>query len=327
MNYTVKSIFTLSVLVVTAAAAHAAPVGMAAHVTGKPEWKSDAAWKPLNTLQRLETGDAVRCGPGESAVIVLFGNGGRYTVGAGTTGTVSATGVAGGKSLGAPSGASAAVAQRLAGARTGSVMAREGASFERLHPQKAVDLAARLSPPVHDWLRADERSFTVKTMAGADSYQFTLFDVRDYVVFSQTVAPGANGPVVEIPANVKLTPRRPYTWRLHGFKNGRVLPASSWGITTVLTPEDEAQIAAGEKELLGADGKLVNDPVQLALLVELYRSYGVLQNAVEVLEADALREQPGLEATRGEIFAQAGGYAVMLADKARHSSGAIAGDN
>jgi hypothetical protein len=324
MKHTFKIVSCLSLLTISATLAHAVPVGMAARVTGKTELKVGSGWKPIRVLQRFEAGDTVRCGPGASAVVVLFDRGGRYDIGAGATATISANDVAGAKLAKAPSGASSAVAQRLAGARTGAVMARPATNYERLHAQ-APAAEAKIPPP-HDWLRPDERSFSVNALDSAQTYVFTLFDPKDYILFTQTITPVGGTVKVDIPEAVKLESRRAYTWRLHGFKDGRVMTRSRWGITTMLSAEDEAQLVENEKSLLTAEGKLPDDDTDLAVLADLYRSYGVLQNALEILDGEAFNAQPEIETTKGEIFAQAGVYAKALAAQAREASKALGGE-
>ena len=47
----------------------AVPVGMACHLTGKPEVGTGGKWKPLRLMQRLQAGDTVRCSAGAEAII------------------------------------------------------------------------------------------------------------------------------------------------------------------------------------------------------------------------------------------------------------------
>jgi hypothetical protein len=54
------------------------------------------------------------------------------------------------------------------------------------------------------------------------------------------------------------------------------------------------------------------DTTALVLLSELYRSYGVMEKALEVLESPRLLTQPGIQEAQAEIYRQAGRYAQLL---------------
>src|SRR5881227_1666176 len=108
----------VSLLLFLSSSASADPVAMACHVAGKAEVRTGAgAWQPLRVLQKLEPGAIVRSGAGADAVLVVFATGERFRVASGSQGIVEARTVRGGKSLGALSGPSAAVAQTLGGSR------------------------------------------------------------------------------------------------------------------------------------------------------------------------------------------------------------------
>jgi hypothetical protein len=300
---------------------------MACHLEGRPAWKAAAGWKPLRLLQRLEAGSLIRCAAGDLAVIVLYADGGRYKIGPGSTATIGARSVTGAKALGSAGAAAASVAQRLGGARNGAVMARPAAALQRLHFQDPAVPPIPNAAPAADWLRQNERSWHMGALPGAHSYRFTLFDPKDYVLFSGPVGqPPAAGSTdigaatieVALPDDVVLRPRRPYVWRLHGFAaDGKLVPASRWGILTVLTDADAVAVAKSSSALLGADGKLSGDAAQLALMTDMYSSYGLLENALEVLDSEPMNQQPGIEETRLKIVGPAGNYARMLVETAR----------
>lgn len=305
-----KKLLCITLLGILARAACAVPVGMAVHLEGKPQAQSGGAWKPLRVLQKLSVGDSVRCGAGDGAVVVLFAGAKRFQIGANATANIGAESVSNAKLLGAARGASARVAASLGGARTGAILFRPAPSYKRLHFQgKTDDVKA---PPSRDWLREGERTWEMNAIANATSYVFSLIDPKDYVVWSGTITGNAERVSVALPESVKLKSQRPYVWRLQGFTDAGKLTASYWGITEMLSAEDETKLLADEKDLLNDDGTLPDDVTQLALLVETYRNYGVVENALELLARDALNMQPGVDETRDEILALAGPYAQML---------------
>src|SRR5689334_13914290 len=149
----------------------AAPAGMAYHLTGKPQARVNGAWGALRMLQKLEAGDAVRCGAGDSAVIVIFKSGEQFKVGAGGTGTMQADKVAGAQSLGGLRGPSVRVARALTGARTGAVMARPGSAPSSLTPQAQGWILD--NQRVIEWTPAQ---VSINPPITASSYSFVLFD-------------------------------------------------------------------------------------------------------------------------------------------------------
>lgn len=251
----------------------AAPVGMACSIKGKPEVKSGDAWRPLRLLQRLEAGDALRCGAGEEAIVVLFGNGQRYQVGAGAQATVAATSLAGAKMLAAAGGPSARAAKALGGARLGAVMARPPVSHERLTPQST------------GWITpgADGNVKLAWTpLAGAEAYSFSLRDQLDDVVWHERTA--ADKAETAIGAT-GLQLRRPYVWQLVSFgKSGKPIK-SRWGVITFLNAADGDELTQSAAPLLDEAKQNPNDTTPHALLAELYRSYGVYERTLDELEA------------------------------------------
>src|SRR5437868_2881636 len=107
------------------AAASAAEPAMLFYVSGRVEAKhGGAAWRSARALQRLAEGAQVRCGSGAKAGVLLIDTGERFEVSGASPATIRQNGVEGARSLGRPAGLSVRAAQRLAGARTGALLAR-----------------------------------------------------------------------------------------------------------------------------------------------------------------------------------------------------------
>ena len=218
--------------------AHAAPVGMACHIKGRPDWKSGNTWRPLRTLQKLESGDAVRCSAGEEAIIVLFGNGKRYRVKAGATAIAGAATLRGATALADASGPSMRVAQALGGARVGAVMARPATSHQRLTPQ----FSGYIVPDEGDQARLEWTP-----IAGAREYSLSLSDWFDDVVWSGRVAAENNFATITFPA---LQLRRAYVWHLAAIgRSGKPVAAVCWGTVTFLSEEDAAALSTAAAPL------------------------------------------------------------------------------
>ncbi len=281
--------------------AGAAPVGMVCHMTGQPQMRSGAAgaWQPARLLQKLDAGDALRCGPGAEAVVVLFAGGQRFQVGAGADAVVGANSVQGARSLGALDGPSSRVAATLGGSRAAAVLARPAQSHERLTPT---------SP---GWHLASERVFSWPPLANADAYTFTLFDGNDNVVWSARVSEASAAYPDDLPA---LAQKRPYVWRLVPFgRSGKPLPEARWGILAFLTQADADRLSADAQELQRQDQANPQDVTALLLLAELYRSYGVLEKTLETLEDLRLKDEPGITQALDETYGQVSAYARTLA--------------
>ena len=76
--------------------------------------------------------------------------------------------------------------------------------------------------------------------------------------------------------------------------------------------EDADQLTA-EAQALEAQARAEStDTTALVLLAELYRSIGVMEKALEVLENPQLLCQPGIQEAQEEIYRQAGRYAQLL---------------
>lgn len=267
----------------SSALAFADPAGMAAHVKGPVE----AGGKPVKLLQRLEPGTQVKVGAGGEAVIVLFGNGARYKVGAGQTATVNANAVAGGQKMADLGGPSAGVVQMLGGSRVGAVVSRVGSSLQRLIPD---------SP---GYLETGLPQFIWQPSTGGKSYTFTLFDAADNILWStRTDATSAAYPATAM----ALVEKRPYLWRITAFgASGKPVESRS-GLITILTPADAAQVRDLETNLR-AQAKATGDSTPLLLLADTYRTYGMAGKALEVLDELSQADEPGVDDARADVYA------------------------
>ncbi|HEY0075215.1 MAG TPA: hypothetical protein VGB77_14040 [Abditibacteriaceae bacterium] len=267
--------------------AWAAPVGMAAQVKGSVTLKKADKEAPLKLLQRVESGDVVRTGAGAQAIIVLFDGGARYQIGAGQSATIRPGQVIGATKMAGMSGPSAAVAQKLGGARVGAVMARPARTVERMTPQ------------FPGWLPLDKPKFEWLPLTGALNYTFTLFDQFDNVIWSVQT----DKLFAEFPANAPaLREQRPYLWRLSGFgTTGRPVQDSRFGLVTFLSSAEGEALnkLAGE---LQAQAKNAEDKTPFFMLAEAYREKGVLGRTLEVLEEESLRDEEGLEGAKSDVI-------------------------
>jgi hypothetical protein len=272
----------------------AASVGMATHVLGKTEIRSagGGAWKPLRLMQPLDAGTQVRCGAGAEAVVVLFENAARYKIGPGATATLGPHQVSGAVRDTALPGPAIRIAKAMGGSRLDAFIARPAQSHQRLTPQ------------FPGWMAEGERHFDWAAMPGAATYSFTLFDPNDNVVWSaRGTDPKAEYPV-ELPY---FALRRPHVWRLVAFSpGGKPLPGARWGLVTFLSQQDIDQLTAEVHTLEALAQTESTESTGLVLLAELYRSYGVLEKALEVLESPQLASQPGIQEAQEEIYRQAG---------------------
>lgn len=279
--------------------AMAAPAGSAIGVTGKPEYraKGATAWAPLQLRQKLEPGDAVRCGAGAQATLVLFSTGERFQVSAGKEAVIDAAAISGAQSLGALQGPSARVAKALAGAPTGVVRARPAPSHRRLQARGPC------------WLVEGDRKLQWDPEAGAASYVLTLFDQADNVVWSQrTTEPSAEYPADLAPLGF----RRPYLWKLTFFGRSGKPAGSRWGVITFLSAADAERLTADEKDLLAAVQAAPEDATPRLLLADLYQSYGVMERTLEVLDDLRPSGQPGLLEALDAAYRQVSPMAHML---------------
>ncbi len=283
-------------LTLAAAPALAAPVGMAAHVSGTVTLNHEGKALPLRLLQRLEPGDTVQAGAASGAVLVLFGDGSRFQVGPGGRATVTGNGITGAQKMAAFAGPSAGVVKLLGGSRVGAAISRQANSLQRLLPN---------SP---GWIEAGQTHLDWLPIAGAAYYTFTLFDQHDNVVWSGK----AGAPSVSDPALAGLQPKRPYLWRLAGFTTGgKPLPEARSGLITFLAPEDIKTLSASAADL-NAPAPAGNDTTPLLLLAELYRSYGVVGKTLEVLEDERLRNEPGAGEAHAQVIAEQSAFVQAI---------------
>lgn len=281
--------------------AEAAPVGMAAHVSGNVSVTSDGKKKPLRLLGRLEDGSTISCGPGSSAVVVLFGSGERFQVGAGKTASVRAASVQGAQRLAELSGPSANAVKLLGSARVGAASSRQAKSLQRLLPDSTgyFDSAA----PRFDWI----------AVPGASRYTFTLFDGNDNLVWTtSTEQTGATYPI----GAPKLQERRPYLWTVSALSAaGKSVTETRGGLITLLSSDDIRAL-----ESLAADlqnqAKTTTDNTPLLLLAEVYLSYGVTGRALEVLEDERLHEDGGIADAKADVYAGLSSFARAMAGPA-----------
>jgi hypothetical protein len=296
-------VYFLSVLflVLSLGGSHcAASVGMASHVLGKAEVRlaGGGSWQPLHLMQRLDAGAQVRCGAGAEAVIVLFESAERYKVGSGAAATVGPNQVKGGVRESALPGPAIQIAKAMGGSRLDAFIARPAQTHERLTPQ------------FPGWMLEGERQFQWAAIPGAASYSFTLFDPNDNVVWSARVT----DPKAEYPAELPyFALRRPHLWRLVAFsQSGKPLPGARWGFIAFLSQQEVDQLTAEAQSLQELAQTEGADSTGLVLLAELYRSSGVLEKALEVLESPQLVSQPGIQEAQEEIYRQASRYAQTL---------------
>lgn len=286
------------------------PIGMACHIKGQPEIRNNQTkkWESLRLLQKLETGDTVRCKPGSEAIIVLFGNGERYQVGAGQQGEIQTGSVAGAKSLGGLKGPSALAISKLGGSRTGAAFIR---TVPGISPTKIPALRERGKFP--DWITDTDRVFKWDKNEIAASYTFTLCDPAngdEVVWFAQT-----EGDHVEVPGSLNLKNYRPYVWRLSVRKKSNEILHSlcRWGVLTQLKDEDVPTIKTETAALTRQAAENSADPLPHVLLAEYNRGYGLLLLAKENLEAASDRKEDTKE-ERIAVFGQLGYLGSLMAE-------------
>jgi hypothetical protein len=296
--------------------AWAAPVGMIADMKGAPQVKVGSAWTRLRLLQRLEPGQVVKAPAGSEASIVVFANGQRYKVAAGQQATVTENGINGGQRLAALGGASARVAQRLGGSRTGAVRGRP--------PEAANPLSAQFK----GWMLEGERTFQWDAIGRWDAasnqqvnaplYSFTLFDQYDTPLWTTRTAELQATYPADLPplqaTNLGGT-RRVYTYRLIPLdeKGAPILSLlSKWGVVTFLRQADADALMAEEQEFQPQYEANKDDPITLALRAELYRRYDVLQKVLETFQGGQF-EPEAFQPTVNEILQQVGRFASALA--------------
>jgi len=168
----------------------------------------------------------------------------------------------------------------------------------------------RLQPDYPGWMMEGERQFSWAPIPRAASYTFSLFDQNDNVIWSQRVT----DPKAEYPADLPFfSLRRAYVWRIVALgTSGKPLPESRWGILTFLSTQDAQQLTTEAKELEAQAKTEPNDATTLVLLAELYRSYGVLEKTLEILERPELENQSGIKEAQAEAYGEISRYALLL---------------
>lgn len=290
----------LVLFLLMASEAAAATVGMVTRLTGKVEFcaAQGSDWKPLRLMRRLDAGDRVRCAADSEAVITIFASAEQCTVAAGSTVTLDAKGIKGAQKVAGLRGSGIQIARAMAGDRPGGFEARPAQAHQRLQPGYP------------GWILEGERELTWAAIPRAASYTFTLFDKNDNVVWSQRVIDTKAQYPAELPF---FTLRRPYVWRLVAFgASGKPLPESRWGILTFLSEKDAQQLASDAKELEEQAKSESKDTTLFFLLAELYRSYGVLEKALETLERPELEKQEGIKEAQEEVYREISRYALLL---------------
>ena len=297
---------TLSALFIGAAAlfisqiSHATPVGMIAHLSGDLAALSGGKKTPLRLLSRVEEGATLVSGPKTSAILVLFRDGSRYQIGPRARVEVGARNVAGARLLAALSSPSAGAARLLGQARVGAITARD--------PSRTFQ---RITPNFQGYLVGETPRFDWTAIEGAARYSFTLFDAADNVVWNvSTDQTSAN-----YASPTPLAPKKPYLWKLSGFSaSGKPTDKSLWGLITLLSSED-ARALDELTATLSAEPQSQTDPSALWLLVETYRSFGVVNNALELLDSEVLQGNPDVPAVRDQIFDSLSPFARALAGR------------
>ena len=295
-----------------------APVAMVRARTGAVTFRHGSGnWMDLRPMQGLAAGDSIRCGPGAKATVILFQGGKLVNVGPGEakvepTALVGSNVMAGGNVRIPASTGSAGntgrtggfndIGGRIGGYRTEGfrLVSRTDQSPSRLNPDSPGWVIG--TRPVFRWLSPSK---------DATSWTFTLFDSNDNVVWStrtsdrQEIQPGIVIGVASFPEEEEVHPlleERPYTWMVTAFsQEGNPLPnGRRWGIITPLSQEQADQLQAAVRETFGdlanqgnlrdaaVQTQLKNDPSYASSLLTLafvYRSYGVLQRTIEILQA------------------------------------------
>lgn len=279
--------------------AQAAPVGMIAQVKGQVSTSHGGKKAPARLLGRLEPGTTLSVGPGSSAIVVLFGDGTRYQLGANAQATVAASGVTGGTKMAGLSGPSANAAKLLGNARVGAIMARPPATYQRLLPSSPSYF---LNPtPRFEWLAEPN----------AVRYTFTLLDSYDNVVWAtSTDQIGLDYPATVAP----LAEKRPYLWKLTAFSASGKPVKSRFGFVTVLSVEDAKSLDSLIADLK-TQAQTATDKEPLLLQVETYRSFGVVNSALELLDSEELKNEPGVADAKADFLDSLSPFARVLSGR------------
>jgi hypothetical protein len=310
-----RKIFLVFLVMLCAArsARAAEAVAMLFHIAGTVEMRTHTSdtWGSAHVLQRLNSGDQIRCAPGAQAGIVILADGSRYLATAGAPVLIQATRVQGAQPLGKPQGLSARAAEKLAGART-------GASMSRL-PVAPQDLVYHFD----GWLPAGMRKFAWNdpnefAPFDAATYSFTLFDHDGNVVWSVRTARKE----AEAPADIPdFVTERPYLWRLTGYsEKGIVLKSQqAWGMVTFLTDTQAEELQSDVKDLQAQRTALkqvgIREPREnaaalsdlryyTALTAAFYRQHGVMMGAFDLLFGESMDTDT--------IYQEVGGLALFF---------------
>lgn len=296
--------------------AHAQPVAMICHLSGRPEVHGhDAgAWMPARLLQKLAMGDQIRCPASSEVGVVMLSGGARFLVGAGKTAAISDSGIAGAAPVAGLHAPSAEAALKLGGSRAGAHLSRPKAS-------EAVDLV----PNFDGWLPAASRTFKwnlnllfqVARGAGRKppaSCTFSLFDSQGYLIWSLHTGGSEAAYPADLPA---LETETPYVWRLDAFDEaGRPLRDKlPWGIVTLLTEEQAKQLKAETADFDRQMRDHPADPLPRVLLAEKYRQFGVLMFAVKTVGKLPELGEP-TDGAEQELYSEAGRLALLLSGNA-----------
>ena len=294
----VSKLLVLASLTVLAWKADAAPVGMAAHVSGNVTVTSGGKKAPLRLLGRLEDGATISCGPDSRAVVVLFGSGERFQVGAGKSANVRGASVQGGQRLAELSGPSANAVKLLGSARVGAASSRPAKTFQRLLFDSPGYLNS--AAPRFDWI----------PVSGARQYRFTLFDNNDTPIW--TTSTDQTGVAYPLSAP-KLQEKQPYLWTLSALgASGKAVADTRGGLITLLSSDDIKSIEGLATDLQN-QAATATDTTPLLLLAEVYLSYGVTGRALEVLQGERVREDSGIKDARTDIYAGLSTFARAMA--------------
>jgi hypothetical protein len=297
----ISALFLMSSLGAFSLVAQAAPVGMIAQIKGQVTATHDGQKMPARLLSRLDAGTTLTVAPGSSAVVVLFGDGSRYQLGANARANVSAASVSGGTRLAGLAGPSANAVKLLGEARVGAIMARPASTYQRLLPDSPSYF---LNPtPRFAWLAEP----------GAVRYTFSLIDNYDNVIWGTSTDQTS----VEYPADVApLLEKRPYLWRITAFSESGKPIKARFGFVTVLSVADAKTLDGLVTDLKGqAATAKKDDKTSLLLLVETYRSFGVLNSALEVLDSEELKSEPGVAEAKNDLLDSLSPFARVLSGR------------
>jgi hypothetical protein len=292
----------------------AEPVAMVVHLAGHAKVTRGGGELPARLLLKLEPKDRVRCSAGSEVGIVMVTGGKRFLLAGDQTGTVTEIGVDGAKPMAGLRGPSLEAANKLAGTQA-------GVNFARPRGSAAVDLVTDFK----GWLPAGTRQFRwnakdrfqVDTGRGAklpSSCTFSVFDRTGYLVWSAHTTTSE----VDYPADLPpLETGVPYTWRLDAFgEDGRPLRDKlPWGIVTFLDDDHARQLKEQTADLEKQIAEHPTDATAKVLLAETYHRFGVLMQAVRLVDQVVEPGDDDLSAQRA-LYEEAGSLALLLSGNA-----------